>query len=88
MTYTLQVVLVAVVFYAVDSSGAVGGTISGSWLAGGVVVATVAWTVGQLVFSSRARVPVYDIELPGAHPNDTSGGAPGSGSHAREAGAS
>ncbi len=66
MTYTLQVVLVAVVFYAVDSSGAVGGTISGSWLAGGVVVATVAWTVGQLVFSSRARIPVYDIELPGS----------------------
>ena len=62
MTYALQVALVAVVFVALGSSGAVGTTFAAGWLAGGVVAATVAWTVGQLVFSSRARVPVYDIE--------------------------
>ena len=87
-TYTLQVVLVAVVFYALDSSGAVGDTIAGGWLAGGVVAATVAWTVGQLVFSSRARVPVYDIELPAGTPDNGSQQRPVAGSHAREAGAS
>jgi ATP synthase protein I len=103
MTYTLQVALVAAVFVALQSSGVVGDTLAGGWLAGGVVAATVAWTLGQLVFSSRARVPVYDIELPGTgaanaespvrHPRpdapDTGvEDGPDDGSHAREAGAS
>ncbi len=65
MTYTLQVALIALVFVALKSSGAVGTTLSGGWIAGGVIVATVAWTLGQLVASAKARVPAYDIELPG-----------------------
>jgi ATP synthase protein I len=65
MTYTLQVALVALIFVVLTSSGAVGSTLSAGWLAGGVIVATVAWTVGQLVASARARVLAYDIELPG-----------------------
>ncbi|MCW2808744.1 MAG: putative synthase protein [Marmoricola sp.] len=65
MTYTFQVTLVLLVFLAVSRSGAIGTTLSSGWLAGGVVAATVAWTVGQLVASARARIPVYDIELPG-----------------------
>ena len=66
MTYTLQVALVALVFVTLKSSGAVDSTLSAGWLAAGVVVATVAWTVGQLVAASRARVLAYDIELPGS----------------------
>jgi ATP synthase protein I len=65
MTYTFQVALVLLVFLAVSRSGAIGTTLFPGWLAGGVVAATVAWTVGQLVASARARIPVYDIELPG-----------------------
>lgn len=64
LTYTLQVVLVALVFFALTSSGAVGTTLSGGWLAGGVVAAALAWTAGQLVASMRARIPAYDIDLP------------------------
>ncbi|MCW2846384.1 MAG: putative synthase protein [Marmoricola sp.] len=66
MTYTLQVAALALVFVVLTSSGAVGTTLSGGWLAGGVVVATVAWTLGQLVASTRARVLAYDIDLPGS----------------------
>jgi hypothetical protein len=65
MTYTLQVALVALAFAALKGSGAVGTTLSSGWLAGGVVAATVAWVAGQMVGSARARVPAYDIELPG-----------------------
>lgn len=65
MTYTLQVTLVALVFATIARSGAVGTTFSPGWLAGGVAAATVAWTVGQLVASLKARIPTYDIALPG-----------------------
>ncbi len=85
-TYTLQVALVALVFVALGSSDAVGTTLSGGWLAGGVVAATVAWTLGQLVATGRARVPVYDIDLPDASSSspETAHRAP---SRGREAGA-
>jgi len=65
MTFTLQVLLVAAVFYALDASGAVGETLTAGWVATGVVTAAAAWVVAQLVASARARVPAYDIDLPG-----------------------
>lgn len=64
-TYALQVVVVALVFFGLRSSGLLEETLAPGWVAGGVVVATAAWTIGQLVASARARVPAYDIELPG-----------------------
>lgn len=68
MTYTLQVALVALVLSVLAGSGAVGTTLAAGWLAAGVIVATVGWTAGQLVASARARIPAYDIELPGPLP--------------------
>jgi ATP synthase protein I len=94
MTYTLQVLLVALVFALLKASGAVDTTLTGTWLAAGVVGATLAWTIGQLVASSRARVPAYDIELPGPRPSTSDASAtstsdPGdrTSSSAREVGA-
>jgi ATP synthase protein I len=86
MTYALQVALVALVFAVLSSSGAVGTTLSAGWVAGGVVAATVAWTVGQLVASTKARIPAYDTDLPSASSTtpDTTSGTP---SHQREVGA-
>ena len=63
-TYTLQVVLVAAVFVALSSSDALGSSLSSGWVAIGVIAATAAWMLGQLVGSARARVPAYDIDLP------------------------
>lgn len=63
-TYTLQVVLVAAVFVALSASDALGSSLSAGWVAIGVIAATAAWMVGQLVGSARARVPAYDIDLP------------------------
>lgn len=64
LTYTLQVLLVAVVFVGLTSSGTLGTTLSSGWLAGGVVAATLAWTAAQLIGTVKARVPAYDIDLP------------------------
>ncbi len=91
LTYTLQVAAVALVFYVLTSSGAVGTTLSGGWLAGGVVAATLAWTAGQLVGSMRARIPAYDIDLPEttkATSDATADPTVGASSRAREVGAS
>ncbi len=65
-SYALQVALVAVAFAVIKASGALGDTLSAGWVAGGVVAATIAWTIGQLTATARSRVPVYDIDLPGA----------------------
>lgn len=68
MTYAFQVALVLIAFIALDRSGLIGDVLSPGWVAGGVIAATIAWTVGQLVASARERVPAYDIELPGPAP--------------------
>lgn len=86
LTYTLQVVLIAVVFAQLVRSDALGTTLSAGWLAGGIAAATVAWTVGQLFASTRARIPAYDIDLPepSRGPVEPSAGTP---SRTREVGA-
>ncbi len=94
MTYTLQVALVALVFAVLSNSGVVGTSLTPGWIAAGVIVATIAWTVGQLVATARARIPVYDIELPDAVPpvvpaptEPVSARTPVDGSHRSEGGA-
>ena len=94
LTYTLQVLLVALVFVVLTSSGALDTALSSGWLAGGVIAATLAWTAGQLVTSVRARIPAYDIELPESARAASTTTEPPSGmpsaasSRAREVGAS
>ena len=63
-TYTLQVVVVAAVFVALSASDSRGSSLDEGWVAIGVIAATAAWMLGQLVGSARARVPAYDIDLP------------------------
>ena len=53
-TYTLQVVLVAAVFVALSASDALGSSLSEGWVAIGVIVATGAWMLGQLVTYTSA----------------------------------
>jgi len=61
MTYTLQVVLVAVVFTALDRSGALDGSIDRAWAAGAVVVATLVWLASHIISVTRSRQPLYDL---------------------------
>lgn len=64
LTYTLQVVLMWLVFVGLSRSGALEGTLDAAWLAAGVIAATVVWVGAQLLLATRARIPAYDLPSP------------------------
>lgn len=66
LTYALQVVLIAVIFYAISDSGLVGDVLAAGWLAGAVIVGTVGWMVCQIVLATRLRLPAYELTDAGA----------------------
>ncbi len=72
LTYTLQVVLVGLVFVVLGDSGLLDSIWDGTWLGVAVIVATFGWLGGHLWSSMRARVLLYD--LPSSEPATTTGG--------------
>jgi ATP synthase protein I len=75
LTYTLNVVLVAVFFVTMKQSGLLDHDVDARWLAGGVIAATLAWLAAQVVATMRARIPVYEIGSSNRS-GDTPSGAP------------
>jgi ATP synthase protein I len=69
LTYTLQVLLLGLVFVGLTSSGATDGALDPRWLGGTVVAATLAWTVWLVVREVRTRRPVYDVAVPDGVPH-------------------
>lgn len=61
LTYTLKVVLIGLVFVALDRAGALDGAIDADWLGGTVIACTLVWLASQIFFSVRARQPLYDL---------------------------
>lgn len=62
VTYSLHVLLVLVALVAVERSGLTDdGTLSARWLGGAVVVGALVWSVAQVVATTRARIPLYDL---------------------------
>ena len=61
LTYTLQVVLLGLVFWQLTQSGALESDLDRRWLGGALVAATIGWMVGQIVLTTRVRIPVYDL---------------------------
>ncbi|WP_244929351.1 hypothetical protein [Nocardioides sp. W7] len=61
LTYTLQVVLMALVFAALSRSGLLDDTLDREWLAGVVIGGTFVWLTAQVVLTTRVRIPVYDL---------------------------
>jgi ATP synthase protein I len=61
LTYTLKVVLIGLVFLGLSRSGALEESIDPQWLGGAVIVCTLTWLGTQIVFSVRARQPLYDL---------------------------
>ena len=70
LTYTLQLLVLAVAVTALDRSGLAGDELSRGWFAAGVIAVTVTWLVGQVLAAQRQRIPVYD----GVLPSDGAGG--------------
>jgi hypothetical protein len=67
LTYTLQLLVLALAVVALDRSGAAGEDLSRGWFAAGVIAVTVLWLVGQVLAATRQRIPVFDV-VPGDHP--------------------
>jgi ATP synthase protein I len=65
LTYTLQLLVLAVAVTVLDRSGLAGDELSRGWFAAGVIAVTVTWLVGQVLAARRQRIPVYDGVLPG-----------------------
>lgn len=61
LTYTLKVVAIALVFAALSTSGALESDVDGGWLGGTVILCTLTWLGSSIFFTSRARIPVYDL---------------------------
>ncbi|GEP34502.1 hypothetical protein NSZ01_22700 [Nocardioides szechwanensis] len=61
LTYTLQVVLMGLVFAILSGSGLLDSTVDRGWLAGVVIGGTAIWLVSQVVLTTRRRIPVYEL---------------------------
>lgn len=61
LTYTLQLLLVLVVFAGLERSGLLGSSLHRGWLGGAAIGATLAWLATQVLFTTRSRIPVYDL---------------------------
>lgn len=61
LTYTLQVVVMGLVFWAVTSSPRLDAALDQRWLGGAAIVATLGWLVGHTVLTVRQRIPAYDL---------------------------
>lgn len=60
-TYTLQVLVMGLVFWVLSSSPQAASSLDERWLGGSVIVTTLAWLVAQLTLTLRQRIPVYDL---------------------------
>lgn len=65
MTYALQIAMMIAFFLVLDRSGALGEQVHGTWLVVGVVASSLTWSTAQIWFSTRARIPLYDLSRPG-----------------------
>lgn len=68
LTYTLQVVAMALVFVALSGSGLLDQTLARGWLSGAVIAGTAGWLVLQITLATRQRIPAYDLRPAGVDP--------------------
>jgi len=61
MTYTLQMVLLAVVLLSLRASGWAQENLTPAWLAIAVMAGALVWTLAQVLIATRVRIPVYDL---------------------------
>lgn len=66
LTYTLQVVAMALVFVALSRSGALDESLDRAWVGGAVIAGTAGWITLQVVLATRVRIPVYELRPAGA----------------------
>ena len=61
LTYTLQVIVLALAFVGLQASGLMQSTIDGGWLGGTVIAGTFVWLAIQVTLTLRTRQLYYDL---------------------------
>lgn len=61
LTYALQISLLLLAFVALERSGLLDGTLDRGWVGATVIAGVLAWSLVQLVLSTRQRIPAYDL---------------------------
>lgn len=73
LTYTLQVLVLLMVFVGLERSGLLGSDLDREWLGGTAIAATLVWLVAQVVLTIRRRIPAFDLPAAG-RPQGVEGG--------------
>lgn len=60
LTYTMQVLLMLVVFVGLNRSGALDETLDREWLGGAIIAVVLGWSFAHLTASAKARIPAFD----------------------------
>ena len=60
-TYLLQVLVIGLFFKVVGDSDLMDSTLSAGWLGAAIIEVTVVWLAVQVLLSTRARIPIYDL---------------------------
>lgn len=60
LTYTFQIVLVALVFAGLRGSNAFDSTLTEGWLAAGLILGTLSWMTAQVVTTLRTPIPPWE----------------------------
>ena len=60
-TFVTVVVVAAAGFYLLEATGFVGEVVATRWVAGGVAVAGVSWSLAHLVGHARSRILAFDL---------------------------
>ena len=75
LTYTFQVVVMALVFVALNSSGLLDDELDPTWLGVAVIVATFVWIGVQIRLATTARIPAFEPVRESAVRTPSEGGA-------------
>ena len=60
LTYTLQVVLMATAFVALNRSGMLGEELDRNWLGATIIAGAFVWITVQIVLATTARIPAFE----------------------------
>ncbi|MBM0126818.1 hypothetical protein [Pimelobacter simplex] len=60
VTYTFQVVAMALAFVVVNRSGLLDDELDRNWLGGAIILGAFVWMTVQIVLATRARIPAFE----------------------------
>ena len=61
LTYALQLMVMALVLVALETSGVAGDQLARGWLSAGVIAITLMWMAVQIWLFTKLRIPLYDL---------------------------